>query len=118
MLTKSKLQTLSEDCSELLFYSEKLEMDGSHVVHEYNRAIKQALRKIVIANEIADRMIICITGLQGTGKTTLMKNFYDLDDDSMNITIGRGERLPVFITEDSAVNRPEMYAVGIEKKRY
>lgn len=116
MLTKSKLQTLSEDCSELLFYSEKLEMDGSHVVHEYNRAIKQALRKIVIANEIADRMIICITGLQGTGKTTLMKNFYDLDDDSMNITIGRGERLPVFITEDSAVNRPEMYAVGIEKK--
>jgi signal recognition particle receptor subunit beta len=82
-----------------------------------NREIKQALRKILIANEIADRMVICVTGLQGTGKTTLIKNYYDIDDSMMNIALGRGERLPVFITE-ADVTIAQMYAVGIEKDNY
>jgi len=114
MITRSKLQQLSEDCAKLLFCSENIEGSNTKELMECNRAIKQALRKIVIANEISDRMIICVTGLQGTGKTSLMKNYYDIDDSAMNIALGRGERLPVLITEDD-VSKIEMYAVGIMK---
>lgn len=114
MISRRKLTQLCEDCARLLFYSEKLDSDANSDVMENNKIIRQSLRKIIIANEISDRMIICITGLQGTGKTTLMKNFYDLDDDVMNITTGRGERLPILITE-SDVKKPKMYAIGIEK---
>lgn len=114
MITRSKLQQLSDDCAKLLFFSESIEGSSTDELMESNRAIKQALRKIIIANEISDRMIICVTGLQGTGKTSLMKNYYDIDDNSMNIALGRGERLPVLITEDD-VSEINMYAVGIEK---
>lgn len=114
MITRRKLQQLSDDCARLLFCSENIEGSNTKELMECNRAIKQALRKIIIANEISDRMIICVTGLQGTGKTSLMKNYYDIDDNGMNIALGRGERLPVLITEDD-VKDINMYAVGIEK---
>ena len=114
MINKNKLQQLSDDCAKLLFCSENIEGSNTKELMESNRTIKQALRKIIIANEISDRMIICVTGLQGTGKTSLMKNYYDIDDNAMNIALGRGERLPVLITEDD-VSEVSMYAVGIEK---
>lgn len=114
MITRSRLQRLSEDCASLLFCSECIEGNNTEELMESNRAIKHALRKIIIANEIADRMIICVTGLQGTGKTTLMKNYYDIDDSVMNIAFGRGERIPVFITEED-IRDIQMYAVGVEK---
>lgn len=114
MITRSKLKQLSDDCAKLLYCSESIEGNNTKELMESNRAIKQALRKIIIANEISDRMIICVTGLQGTGKTSLMKNYYDIDDSEMNIALGRGERLPVLITEDD-VTKTKMYATGIEK---
>lgn len=36
--------------------------------------------------------IICISGLQGAGKSTLMKNFYGLSDEYFNIKTGVGEK--------------------------
>lgn len=114
MITRIKLKQLSDDCAKLLFCSESIEGSNTKELMECNREIKQSLRKIIIANEISDRMIICVTGLQGTGKTSLMKNYYDIEDDIMNIALGRGERLPVLITEDD-VSKTCMYAVGIEK---
>lgn len=116
MITRRKLQQLSDDCAKLLFCSENIEGSNTKELMECNRAIKQSLRKVIIANEISNRMIICVTGLQGTGKTSLMKNYYDIDDNAMNIALGRGERLPVLITEDD-VMETHMYAVGIEKKK-
>lgn len=114
MITRSNLSKLSSDCAKLLFYSERFESDNASDIREDNRTIRQALRKIIIANEISDRMIICVTGLQGVGKTTLIKNFYGLDNDDVNISLGQGEQLPVLITE-SDVNQVEMYAVGLKK---
>lgn len=116
MITRAKLQRLSEDCERLLYFSEKLEGNDAGEISECNLKIKQALRKIVIANEISDRMVVCVTGLQGMGKTTLMKNFFALDDDVMNIATGRGERLPLFITETEGITEIEMYTVGLEKQ--
>lgn len=115
MITRSKLQQLSEDCGKLLYCSESIEGSNTSELMESNRAIKHALRKIIIANEISDRMIICVTGLQGTGKTSLIKNYYEIDDNFMNVALGRGERLPVFVTEDDVAS-PKLSAVGIEKE--
>ncbi|MCI2147894.1 MAG: hypothetical protein LKK18_07940, partial [Clostridiales bacterium] len=84
MITRVTLQQLSRDCENLLYYSECVEGSNTASLMVRNREIKQALRKILIANEIADRMVICVTGLQGTGKTTLIKNYYDIDDSMMN----------------------------------
>ena len=114
MITRQKIQQLSDSCAKLLYCSENIEGSNTKDLMEHNLSIKQALRKIVIANEISDRMIICIIGLQGTGKTSLIKNYYCIDDDTMNIALGRGERLPVLITE-ADVRTVETYAVGIEK---
>lgn len=116
MITRRKLQQLSEDCANLLFFSENIEGNNTKDLQENNRIIKHALRKVIIANEILDRMIICVTGLQGTGKTSLIKNYYGIDDASMNIALGRGERLPILITEDD-VSSVSLYAVGIEKSQ-
>ena len=114
MAKRSTFTKLSKNCGMLLFCSELLEGSNTQSIIENNRIIKQALRKIIIANEIDNRSIICVTGLQGTGKTTLMKNYFDLDDEIMNISTGRGERLPILITEGD-VKKPILYAVGIKK---
>ena len=61
--------------------------------------IKNSFRKIVLGNTFSNRQIICITGMQGVGKTTMVKNFYNISDEFFNIAISRGEKLPVLITE-------------------
>lgn len=115
MISRSKLQQLCEDCGELLYYSESINEGNTKELMDIQREIKQALRKIIIANEISDRMTICITGLQGVGKTTLMMNYYGIDEEIMNISTGRGERLPVFITE-SDIDIAKTYVVKIKKE--
>lgn len=115
MISITELQRLIKNCNELLFFTETF--CDEEDMPKYREQIMHALRKIVIANEVADRYIIAVTGLQGVGKTTLMKNYYNLDDSIMNIAIGRGERLPVFLTEDNAVDKPILYVYGFEKQK-
>jgi ABC-type cobalamin/Fe3+-siderophores transport system ATPase subunit len=55
--------------------------------------LMRGIRKIIIASELSGNNIDCITGMQGVGKTTLLKNLYALGEDQLNITIGRGEKL-------------------------
>ena len=115
MISRTELQKLIKNCNELLWLTETFD-DGNNDMPKYREQITRALRKIVIANEVADRYIIAVAGLQGVGKTTLMKNYYNLDDSFMNIALGRGERLPVFLTEDSTVAKPVLYVYELEKK--
>lgn len=115
MITRAKVQTLSTECRKLLFYSENLGIQDDEMLRKNNIKIRGALRKIAIANELLNRMIVCVTGLQGTGKSTLIKNFFDLDDGVLNIALGRGERLPVLITEKYGQRQIELLEVGIEK---
>ena len=37
-----------------------------------NTTLYNLMRKLVIANELSERSIICVSGLQGAGKTTLL----------------------------------------------
>ena len=82
------------------------------------RELMGSVRKIKLASLMYERTLICVSGMQGAGKTTLMKHFYGLDDDCLNISLERGEEIPVFITEKEdmpADKKPELYAIRIMK---
>lgn len=82
------------------------------------RELMGSVRKIKLASLMYERTLICVSGMQGAGKTTLMKHFYGLDDDCLNISLERGEEIPVFITEKDdmpADKKPELYAIRIMK---
>lgn len=82
------------------------------------RELMGSVRKIKLASLMYERTLICVSGMQGAGKTTLMKHFYGLDDDCLNISLERGEEIPVFITEKEdmpADKKPELYAIQIMK---
>lgn len=82
------------------------------------RTLTESMRKIKLASLMYERTLICVSGMQGAGKTTLMKHFYGLDDDCLNISLQRGEEIPVFITEDPDMKQggnPKLYAVRIAK---
>ena len=82
------------------------------------RELMGSVRKIKLASLMYERTLICVSGMQGAGKTTLMKHFYGLDDDCLNISLERGEEIPVFITEKedmTADKKPELYAIRIMK---
>lgn len=115
MVTRKKLEILNEECRKLLCFSQNVSVDDLEELASTNETILGAIRKIVIANEFLHRQIICVTGLQGTGKTTLVKNFFGLQDDIVNIAVGRGERLPVLITEVYGQKQVQLSEVGIRK---
>ena len=84
------------------------------------RELMGSVRKIKLASLMYERTLICVSGMQGAGKTTLMKHFYGLDDDCLNISLERGEEIPVFITEKEdmpADKKPELYAIRIMKDK-
>lgn len=58
-------------------------------------------RKIEISNYVQSDDFIAIAGMQGTGKTTIISCLYNLPDGLLDISIGRSERIPVFISEDN-----------------
>ena len=117
MITFETLNKLSKNCVNLIVNAKKLEVFSSDKkLSEASEQIIKSLRKITIANELYGKQVICISGLQGAGKTTLMKNFYELDDDILNISLGRGEKIPVFISEKKEWRAPEMYVKELVKE--
>lgn len=70
--------------------------------------------KFALTNLMVDRSLLAITGLQGTGKTTLMKNLYELPETLLPSNSSRGERLPVFFTEKN-VEKIETYVYRFSK---
>lgn len=60
---------------------------------------KKVYNKLALTTLTQNRMILAITGLQGAGKTTLMKRLYGLDDAYFPENQSRGEQIPILITE-------------------
>jgi hypothetical protein len=71
-------------------------------------SMRQIHNKLAMATTTQDRTILSVTGLQGVGKTTIVKRLYDLDDRFLPENDSRGEQLPVLITE-SKVSEPQGY---------
>ena len=117
MITRSELQNLLKDCTKLLTIAEQLDSDKeSGSMSFVTKNLFKGIRKIIIANELSENNTVCVSGLQGVGKSTMLKNLYDLSDEAMNISIGRGEKLPILIKESSDLNDVEMYSISMEKK--
>lgn len=115
MINIAEIDTLNNYCITLLSLTKRMERD-TFMKEAYNLSenILKSIRKLVIASAFYNKKIICVSGIQGAGKTTLMKNFYGLDDGYLNISLGRGERIPVFITEKE-IKEPYACARRMEK---
>jgi hypothetical protein len=59
----------------------------------------KAYRKTAIAELFHEKFMIAIAGMQGVGKTTLLRQLYGIPDGYLPENIGRGEKLPILITE-------------------
>ena len=112
----SDIQDITKECMGLLTHMDELRSTGD-MTEAYEMAKENfgILRKLMIGNMMYDKTLICVSGLQGAGKTTLMKNFYGLDDAYFAPTKGRGETIPVLITEKEGVQKPVVYATCIAK---
>ena len=110
MITYNDLNSLLENCRDLLFYSRE-----SGLTKEAD-LIKQAIRKVIIASEFYNKGLICVTGRQGAGKTTMMKYFYNIEEGIMNDCLGVGERIPIIISEKKGVNSIQLKGAFIGDK--
>lgn len=112
----SNMETIKQNCIKLLTYTDSLRAsEETKEVYKLAENNFDIMRKLLIGSMMYEKTLICVSGLQGAGKTTLMKNFYGLDDSYFNPTKGRGETIPVLITETDKVQKPIVYAITIEK---
>lgn len=116
MISITEIQNITEYCMKILSCTEYLRRDAAtKEAYTFAEGIFGSIRKLFIASMMYNKTLICISGLQGAGKTTLMRNFYHLDSKFLDPTCGRGERVPVLITEKREIKAPKMYAIRIDK---
>lgn len=116
MITITEIQQIINHCMRLLSCTESLRQEiAVKETYTFAEDIFKSIRKLFIAAMMYNKTLICVSGLQGAGKTTLMKNFYGIDDKYLNPTRGRGERIPIFITEKEDIDTPSMYAIKINR---
>lgn len=116
MITIAEIDRIIRQYMKLLSYTEFLKRDvETKEADNFAQDILASMRKLLISSMMYNKKLICISGLQGAGKTTLMKNFYGMDGSYLTPTRGRGERIPILITEKPEITNPVMYAIKIEK---
>lgn len=110
------IQNLTNNCLHLLHFLDLLQGKGNATdAKKTAEEIFGHLRKLLIASIMHEKKLICVSGLQGTGKTTLMKTFYEIDDKFLNPTLGRGEEIPIVITEKKGLHSPTVQAKRVQK---
>ncbi len=115
MISPYEVNELTKYCLKILTYTDELRDDTAlKQAYEKAKELGNSIRKLKIASLMENKTLICVAGMQGAGKTTLMKNFYGLKDDALSIELGRGERIPVLITETD-VTAPVMNAIRVQK---
>lgn len=116
MITMTEIHAITDHCLKLLSCTAYLRKGiATKEAYGFAESIFESIRKLFIASMMYDKTLICVSGLQGAGKTTLMKNFYGIDDKYLNPTRGRGERIPILITEKKEISTPSMHAIIIDK---
>ena len=72
----------------------------------------EVMRRLLLAEVLADTWIVAMGGSQGAGKTTLMACMYDLRGENprwLQSNEGRGEKMPVLILEKEDIKKPQGY---------
>lgn len=115
MATYRDLEKLEKSCRVLLDNCVSFSnVENEKKMREAQKALFHAIRKLTIAIEFQDRQIISVSGLQGAGKSTMMQTFFGLPEGILKVSTGRGEQIPVLISEhDNCVNY-ETYAICLE----
>ena len=113
-ITITDIHAIIETYLNVLKYTEMYRNDNNmEKAYKSTQEIYKSIRKLTIASMLYNKKIICVSGLQGAGKTTLIKNFYNISDEYLNSTIGRGERIPIIITEKKDIKTPVMSSMKI-----
>ena len=84
---------------------------------ELENKLKLFFRKTYISELLFEEYVIAISGLQGAGKSTLIKEIYEIDDFPLPENITRGEKLPVMIKEKKHLTSPEMWIRRFSKEK-
>ncbi|MGB9763377.1 MAG: hypothetical protein ACPLW7_05245 [Minisyncoccia bacterium] len=66
---------------------------------EIDESLNNIIRKLYILNLTFKYYVIAIGGAQGSGKTTFIKNIYEIPDEWLEANEGRGEKMPLWILE-------------------
>ena len=89
-ITPYELKELTNCCLRILTYTDDLRGDETlKKAYEEAKKLENSIRKLKIASLMENKTLICIAGMQGAGKTTLMKNFYGLKGDELSIELDR-----------------------------
>lgn len=73
--------------------------------------LRSIARHLKLCSTVQNRDAIAVAGMQGTGKTTLIRNMYNIDDGILRISNERGEKIPVFITEKESFAEGQYSAI-------
>lgn len=115
MATYKDLEKLEKSCLVLLENCVSfLTVENEKKIREAQKTLFHALRKLTIAIEFQDRQIISVSGLQGAGKSTMMQTFFGLPEGVLKVSTGRGEQIPVLMSEYKDCDRYETYAICLE----
>lgn len=96
MITNSEIVELYEDCTKLLTYVGNANVDTEEMLKSIDE-LKKITKRLSLAEKLMNENIVCITGRQGAGKTTFVRNFLGLSSDYFYIDDGECELVPVFI---------------------
>lgn len=72
-------------------------------------SMRKLHNKLAFTTLTNDRLLLSITGMQGSGKSTLLARLYNLDPDYLPENKGRGEQIPVLISERENITTPICY---------
>ncbi|PTL02869.1 hypothetical protein BUZ41_07675, partial [Staphylococcus haemolyticus] len=76
----------------------KVEKSSREEKEKHIKILKESYNKMFLYQLYKDKNLIAITGLQGAGKTSLTRDYFDIPKDILPENNSRGEKLPVFIT--------------------
>lgn len=115
MATYKDLEKLEKSCLILMENCVSFStVENEKKIREAQRTLFHAIRKLAIAIEFQNRQIISVSGLQGAGKSTMMQTFFGLPDGIIKVSTGRGEQIPVLISEHEECTNYDTYAVCLE----
>lgn len=79
---------------------------------DIDRQLLAVMQRLLLAEVMGNTWIVAVGGSQGAGKTTLMASMYDMHGNGpqwLQSNEGRGEKLPVLITESADCQHPQGY---------
>ncbi len=102
-------EILIKNLKKLIISYELLNIKDNNQLSDH---LKDSYNKLFLYDLYNNKELITVTGLQGAGKTTLIKEYFNLPDDILPENNSRGEKLPIFISED-LIDEPQAFLYNV-----